>query len=49
MENNEEKKVEEKEYEILKEDYPNSDLSFKVIIIGNSGKYNNNLFYNRCW
>ena len=39
MENNEEKKVEEpKEYEILKEDYPNSDLSFKIIIIGNSGK-----------
>ena len=29
---------EEKEYEILKENYPNSDLSFKVIIIGNSGK-----------
>jgi hypothetical protein len=26
-----------KEYEILKEDYSNYDLSFKVIIIGNSG------------
>ena len=38
MENNEEKKDEEKEYEILKEDCPNSDLSFKVIIIGNTGK-----------
>ena len=29
-------------YEILKEDYPVYDLSFKIIIIGNSGKY----FYN---
>jgi hypothetical protein len=26
-------------YEILKEDYPVYDLSFKIIIIGNSGKY----------
>ena len=34
----EEKKEEEKEYEILKEDYPNYDLSFKIIVIGNSGK-----------
>ena len=25
-------------YEILEEDYPNYDLSFKVIIIGNSRK-----------
>ena len=24
------------EYEILKDDYPNYDLSFKVIVIGNS-------------
>ena len=24
-------------YEILKEDYPEFDLSFKVIVIGNSG------------
>lgn len=29
---------EEKDYEILKEDYPNCDLSFKIIVIGNSGK-----------
>ena len=29
---------EEKEYEILKDDYPNCDLSFKIIVIGNSGK-----------
>lgn len=29
-----------KDYEILKEDYPNYDLSFKVIVIGNSGNYN---------
>lgn len=28
----------DKEYEILKEDYPNYDLSFKIIVIGNSGK-----------
>ncbi len=28
-----------KEYEILSEDTPNYDLSFKVIVIGNSGKY----------
>ena len=26
------------DYEILKEDYPNYDLSFKVIVIGDSGK-----------
>ena len=24
------------QYEILREDYPNYDLSFKVIVIGNS-------------
>ena len=29
----------QKDYEILKEDYPNSDLSFKVIVIGNSGTF----------
>ena len=28
----------QKDYEILREDYPNYDLSFKVIVIGNSGK-----------
>ena len=28
----------DKGYEILREDYPNYDLSFKVIVIGNSGK-----------
>ena len=27
-------------YEILREDYPNYDLPFKVIVIGNSGKKN---------
>ena len=32
---------EEKEYEILSEDYANYDLSFKVIVIGNSGKKKN--------
>jgi hypothetical protein len=29
----------EKDYEILKEDYPNYDLSFKIIVIGNSGNF----------
>ena len=28
----------DKGYEILREDYPNYDLSFKIIVIGNSGK-----------
>ena len=28
-------------YEILKEDYLNIDLSFKILIIGNSGKFYN--------
>ena len=28
-----------KDYEILREDFPNYDLSFKVIVIGNSGNY----------
>ena len=27
----------QKDSEILREDYPNYDLSFKVIVIGNSG------------
>ena len=35
---NEGEKEEEKEYELLKDDYPYFDLSFKVIVIGNSGK-----------
>ncbi len=30
----------QKNYEILSEDNPNYDLSFKVIIIGNSGNFN---------
>jgi len=30
----------EKEYELLSEDCTNYDLSFKVIVIGNSGKKN---------
>ena len=28
-----------KDYELLKDDYANYDLSFKVIVIGNSGNY----------
>ena len=28
-----------KDYEILGEDVPNYDISFKVIVIGNSGKF----------
>ncbi len=35
---NESQKEEKKGFEILKEDYPNYDLSFKIIVIGNSGK-----------
>ena len=30
-------KAEEKDYEILSDEYPKYDLSFKIIIIGNSG------------
>ena len=29
----------EKDYELLNENYQNYDLSFKVIVIGNSGNY----------
>ena len=32
-----EKEKNDKGYEILREDYPNYDLSFKIIVIGNSG------------
>jgi len=38
----EKEKSSDKGYEILREDYPNYDLSFKIIVIGNSGK--NKLF-----
>ena len=30
----------EKDYELLGEDYPTYDYSFKIIVIGNSGKIN---------
>jgi len=30
--------IEIKDYEILKDDYPSFDLSFKVIVIGDPGK-----------
>ena len=33
----EENQTEQPEYEILPDDYPKYDLSFKIIIIGNSG------------
>lgn len=52
-ENEQEKeKQNDKGYEILREDYPNYDLSFKIIVIGDSGK--NKLFLfriklNRSW
>ena len=39
-ENEQEKDQNDKGYEILREDYPNYDLSFKIIVIGNSGKNN---------
>ena len=42
-----------KDYEILNEDCPNFDFSFKVIIIGNSGNFifilYNNIKKYRCW
>ena len=45
---NQEKNNENKDYEILGEKYPNHDLSFKVIVIGNSSNlinlYTNNLY-----
>ncbi len=31
-----EEDLSQKDYEILREDFPNYDLSFKVIVIGNS-------------
>ena len=34
----ENEKPSDKGYEILREDFPNYDLSFKIIVIGNSGK-----------
>jgi hypothetical protein len=30
--------IKEQDYEILRDDYPSFDLSFKVIVIGNPGK-----------
>ena len=36
----------EKDYEILGEDCPNYDISFKIIVIGNSGKSNDNIIKN---
>ncbi len=37
-EEKEEKQPKDENIEILREDYPNYDLSFKIIVIGNSGK-----------
>ena len=41
----------QKKYEILKEDYNDYDLSFKVVIIGNAGNYYKFKIMNkyRCW
>ena len=38
----------EQDYELLPETYPKYDLSFKIIVIGNSGKkiFINNYIYN---
>ena len=36
--NDEKEKEKEKDYILLREDFPNYDFSFKVIVIGNSGK-----------
>ena len=50
-ENDQEKDQNDKGYEILREDYPNYDLSFKIIVIGNSGKKIKYILIinNRCW
>ena len=37
-----EKEKEEEPYEILREDFPNYDLSVKIIVIGNSGNLKKN-------
>ena len=47
----EEEQNSKKDYELLREDYPTFDLSFKVIVIGNSGTSNyilNIIYYHRC-
>ena len=52
QEENENEKPSDKGYEILREDFPNYDLSFKIIVIGNSGKNDIFLFIiklNRSW
>ncbi len=36
----EEKSSTQKDYELLGEDFPTYDYSFKIIVIGNSGKKN---------
>ena len=50
-EEKEEKQQKDERIEILREDYPNYDLSFKIIVIGNSGKKNKYILIinNRCW
>ena len=47
----EEKSSTQKGYELLGEDYPTYDYSFKIIVIGNSGKKNKYILIinNRCW
>ncbi len=35
-----EEKPKKREYEVLPEDYASYDLSFKIIVIGNSGNIN---------
>ena len=37
-ENSSYENIKEQDYEILRDDYPSFDLSFKVIVIGNPGK-----------
>ena len=40
-ENNNENNLKNNLYEILPEDYPNCDKSFKIYVVGNSGKKQN--------
>ena len=41
MTNETKNELSNKEYELLGEDYPTYDFSFKIIVIGNSGKKKN--------
>ena len=41
------RKIDNKNYEVLPEDYSSYDLSFKIIVIGNSGNYKIIIIFNQ--